>query len=298
MMSSAQPGILAPVSRFSRFLFFDLASGHDQAEALALIGDCAADEDLVLGLGLPLVAEGSTVEGLTAFPAMAGAGVTVPSTQSALWCWLRSETDRGDLVLRTHAIQQALSPALQLQDIVEGFRHGGHDGGLGKDLTGYEDGTENPTGEEAIETALLGADGGALAGSSFVAVQKWVHNMAGYAALSRADADDIIGRRLDDNEEIEEAPESAHVKRTEQEGFEPEAFVVRRSSPWSSPEGEGLMFIAFGHSTDAYERQMRRMAGLDDGITDGLFKISTPVTGGYYWCPPVVDGRFSLQPLS
>ena len=178
--------------------------------------------------------------------------------------------------------------------MVEGFRHGGHDGELGRDLTGYEDGTENPTGDEALEVALVGADGGAAAGSSFVAVQRWIHNMSAYRKLSREDADNIIGRRLDDNEEMDDAPESAHVKRTEQEGFEPEAHVLRRSSPWSSPDGEGLMFIAFGYSTDAFEVQMRRMAGLDDGITDGLFQISTPVTGGYYWCPPVSDGRFDL----
>jgi hypothetical protein len=30
----------------------------------------------------------------------------------------------------------------------------------------------------------------------------------------------------------------------------------------------GLMFVAFGKSHDAFEAQMRRMAGLDDGILD------------------------------
>ena len=55
MMSSAQPGILAPVSRFSRFLFFDLAEGQQPAEALSRIQACAADEDLVLGIGPSLV---------------------------------------------------------------------------------------------------------------------------------------------------------------------------------------------------------------------------------------------------
>lgn len=296
-MDKAQPGILASVPRLSRFLFFDLAEGQELTDALSRVEACNADEDLVLGLGLPLVPMGRTLDGLRAFPVLEGGGVTVPSTQTALWGWLRGETDRGDLVHRTRALQHALAPALQLREIVEGFRHGGHDGGLGKDLTGYEDGTENPGGEKAVETALVSAAGGAMAGSSFVAVQRWVHDMAGFAELSPKEADDIIGRRLEDNEELEDAPESAHVKRTEQEGFEPEAFVVRRSTPWSSPDGEGLMFIAFGHSLDAYERQMRRMAGLDDGITDGLFQISTPVTGGYYWCPPVRDGRFDLEAL-
>ena len=51
---------------------------------------------------------------------------------------------------------------------------------------------------------------------------------------------------MSDNEELEDAPESAHVKRTAQEDFEPEAFVVRRSMPWADATSEGLEFVAFG----------------------------------------------------
>ncbi|MBL8839647.1 MAG: Dyp-type peroxidase, partial [Alphaproteobacteria bacterium] len=56
-----------------------------------------------------------------------------------------------------------------------------------------------------------------------------------------------------------------------------------------------LEFIAFGHNLDPFERQMRRMAGLDDGIVDAVFRFSRPLTGGYYWCPPVKDGRLDLR---
>jgi putative iron-dependent peroxidase len=31
------------------------------------------------------------------------------------------------------------------------------------------------------------------------------------------------------------------------------------------------------------------MMGLDDGI-DSLFRFTRPVTGAYYWCPPVAAG--------
>jgi putative iron-dependent peroxidase len=64
--------------------------------------------------------------------------------------------------------------------------------------------------------------------------------------------------------------------------------------PWADENGEGLMFVAFGHSLDAYEAVMRRMAGLEDGITDGLFRYSRAVSGGYFWCPPVKEGRLDL----
>ena len=97
--------------------------------------------------------------------------------------------------------------------------------------------------------------------------------------------------------ELDDAPASAHVKRTAQESFTPEAFVLRRSMPWALGHKMGLMFVAFGCSLDAFEVQMRRMAGLDDGITDGLFQISKPVTGSYLWCPPMHKGQPDLQQL-
>ena len=56
----------------------------------------------------------------------------------------------------------------------------------------------------------------------------------------------MIGRRRADNEELADAPQSAHVKRTAQESFTPEAWLLRRSLPWAGPAGEGLMFVAFG----------------------------------------------------
>ena len=71
--------------------------------------------------------------------------------------------------------------------------------------------------------------------------------------------------------------------------------MLRRSMPWAGVDKEGLEFVAFGHSLDAFERVMRRMTGLDDATVDGLFSFSRPVTGGYYWCPPVRDGRLNLS---
>jgi putative iron-dependent peroxidase len=114
----------------------------------------------------------------------------------------------------------------------------------------------------------------------------------------RPDEQDFaVGRRRSDNEELEDAPESSHVKRTAQESFEPEAFVLRRSMPWAMSNKAGLMFVAFGRSFDAFEAQMRRMAGLDDGIVDAMFRISKPVSGAYFWCPPMRDGKLDLRLL-
>ena len=161
----------------------------------------------------------------------------------------------------------------------------------GRDLTGYEDGTENPQGDRAREVAI------AKDGSSFVAGQRWVHDLGRFAAMTESARDNTIGRSLETNEELASAPASAHVKRTAQESFEPDAFMLRRSMPWGSTAEHGLYFVAFGATLDPYERVLRRMAGLDDGIVDALLGFTRPVSGGYYWCPPVAGGRLDLEAL-
>jgi len=129
-----------------------------------------------------------------------------------------------------------------------------------------------------------------------VAVQLWRHDLTHFETLSEGQRDHIIGRRRTDNEELDDAPASAHVKRTAQESFAPEAFVLRRSMPWSEGLNEGLVFVAFGRSFDAFEAQLRRMVGLDDGITDALFRFTRPLTS-YFWCPPMRDGKLDLSAL-
>jgi len=90
---------------------------------------------------------------------------------------------------------------------------------------------------------------------------------------------------------------ATHVKRTAQEDYDPPAFMVRRSLPWDSGREQGLEFVAYVNSLDRFEVMMRRMAGLEDGIVDALFQFSRPVSGGYYWCPPLAAGRLDLSAL-
>ncbi|RLU07958.1 peroxidase [Pseudomonas prosekii] len=292
-MSHYQPGILAtPVPPHARHMFFALESAAALPAALDHLIQLADGKSAVVGFGESLVqALHAQIDGLRVFPAMTGVGVDNPSTQHALWCWLHGE-DRGELLNRSTAFEAALAPAFRLVQMNETFRHR-----TGHDLTGYEDGTENPHDEAAVAAALVGEGADGLVGGSFAAIQQWQHDLKGFHAMSSQVKDDIMGRRLSDNEELDDAPISAHVKRTAQESFAPEAFVVRRSMPWIDGERAGLMFLAFGFSLDAYEAQLRRMSGLEDGITDGLYRISRPITGGYYWCPPLQDGHLDLRAL-
>ncbi|MCK4710133.1 MAG: Dyp-type peroxidase, partial [Gammaproteobacteria bacterium] len=100
-----------------------------------------------------------------------------------------------------------------------------------------------------------------------------------------------------DNEEFDEAPESAHVKRSAQENFSPEAFMLRRSMPWAEGMSGGLNFVAFGHNFDAFEAVMNRMSGNEDGIPDALFNFTRPLSGSYFWCPPMKGGEVDLSVL-
>lgn len=291
-MTLSQPGILAPVPHHCRYLEFGLSPGADAAAVLKNLQSWDIDETTVIGFGPALVQTlGQSIEPLRSFPAMTGPGCEVPSTQSDLWCWLRGD-DRGVLLHKSRTFRNIVAPAFRCDRIIDGFMYD-----ESRDLSGYIDGTENPDGDAAVDAAIAQGLGPALDGSSFVAVQQWVHDLDHFLAKTESERDNTIGRRIADNEEFDEAPESAHVKRSAQESFDPEAFMVRRSMPWTDGAREGLVFVAFGKSFDAFEAVLRRMTGQDDNIVDGLFSFTHPVTGSYFWCPPVKDGALNLSAL-
>jgi putative iron-dependent peroxidase len=287
----SQPGIVAVPPAVGRSVAFRIVPDSDLRPAIASLQQGFELDWGVVGIGLPLVrALGAEIPGLRVFPALAGAGTSVPSTQSPLWFFLRG-AERGALFDASERVAALLAGAFALDDALDTFKYAG-----GRDLTGYADGTANPEASAAVEAALAAGPAG-LEGSSFVAVQRWVHDLARFRSHSQTERDAIIGRRLDTNEEIADAPESAHVKRSAQESYDPPAFMLRRSMPWATSHERGLEFIAFGESLDRFERVLRRMLGLDDGIGDALFSFSRPVRGGYYWCPPIARGRLDLSRL-
>ena len=290
-MSASQTGILLPIPQHARYLTFSLEDAANPRGALRALRGEADGQRIVVGIGDSLARSlGRDIEGLRAFPSWTGAGLDLPATPSALWIWARGE-DRGELFHRTRRIERALAPAFRLEQVLDAFRHD-----RGRDLTGYEDGTENPKGGNARLAAIVPASS-PLAGSSFAAVQQWEHRFERFEAMTARGRDNAVGRRRSGNAEIAGAPLSAHVKRTAQENFDPPAFVVRRSMPWADAMRAGLVFVAFGATLDAFEAQLRRMAGLDDGITDALFKFTHPVTGAYFWCPGMRRGQLDLSAL-
>lgn len=287
-----QAAILEPIPDHARHLFFDLRPEADPRAALRALAAACDGRSVVLGIGAGVAAAlGVVVAGLRGFPDLPQAKPAIPATPHALWLWLRGD-EPGELLLQGQALAALAAPAFRLVQAIDSYRHRDS-----RDLTGYEDGTENPKDDAAVEAAIAQGQGGGLDGSSYAAVQQWLHDFAAFNAMPRVEQDNCFGRERDSNEELDSAPASAHVKRTAQEAFEPEAFVVRRSMPWTAGTDAGLVFLAFGKSFDAYEAQLRRMTGHDDGISDALFGFTRPLTGGYYWCPPSGGAGIDLRAL-
>ena len=291
-MNTPQKGILLDPPAHARYLSFSIADGAQLAQGLAILRDQVDGENIVAGIGQSVItALGARIEGMKSFPLLTAPGLAIESAPDGLWLWLRGE-DRGELLHRSRHLTQVLAPAFSLQEVWDAFKHR-----EGRDLTGYEDGTENPADEEAIAVAIGAPHNPAQNGSSFVAIQRWIHDFGRFDAMPGHMQDHAIGRRQSDNEELDDAPASAHVKRTAQESFEPEAFVLRRSMPWMEKMDSGLMFVAFGKSFDAFEAQLKRMTGGEDGIVDALFQFTHPVSGAYFWCPAIKNEKLDLSPL-
>ena len=288
----SQKGIFEPVPNVGAQLVFDLDPGADPRAGLRAIQSETEDGCVIVGIGEPLALSlGTKIDGLRTFPALSGVGVALPSTQGALWISIRGN-EQGDVLDRGLGIRRKLGAGWRLLEEVDTFKYRG-----GRDLSGYEDGTENPKDEKAIEAAVIAKGKPGVLGGSFVAVQKYVHDLERFQKNEENARDQIIGRRFSDNEEIPDAVASAHVKRSAQESFEPPAFMLRRSMPWGGVVDHGLYFVAYVESLDRFERVLRRMAGLEDGTLDGLFGFTRAVSGGYYFCPPITAGGVDFQAL-
>ena len=86
-------------------------------------------------------------------------------------------------------ITARLSGTITVVDEVHGFRYFD-----ARDLLGFVDGTENPTGQAAIDATLIGEEDAAFAGGSYVIVQKYLHDLAAWNALPVEEQERIIGR--------------------------------------------------------------------------------------------------------
>ncbi|HLW47897.1 MAG TPA: Dyp-type peroxidase [bacterium] len=151
------------------------------------------------------------------------------------------------------------------------------------DLTGFIDGTENPSLLEA-PGVLAVPDGRPGAGGTILLLQKWVHEAARWESLEIAAQERVIGRRKADSVELDPRPADSHVARTDQDVF---GHIFRRNMPYGTVTNHGTMFVGFSADQRRLAKMLDSMAGGADGVRDALTKYTKPVTGAYYFVPSV-----------
>jgi putative iron-dependent peroxidase len=150
-----------------------------------------------------------------------------------------------------------------------------------RDLTGFIDGTENPTLIEAPGVAVI-AEGSPGAGGTILLLQKWPHDATEWESLPDDEQERVIGRTKPDSVELEDKPDDSHVARTDQEVF---GHVFRRNMPYGTVTDHGTMFVGFCAEQGPLEAMLESMAGLTNGVRDALTRYTRPLTGAYYFIP-------------
>ena len=222
---------------------------------------------------------------LHTFTEIQGSKHTAPATPGDLLFHLRA--DSIDVCFEfARLVMEQLHDVVRAEDEVHGFRYFD-----GRAMVGFVDGTENPTGDEAAQFALIGEEDPKFTGGSYVIVQKYLHNMTAWNALPVEAQEHVIGRRKFDDVELDEAtkPANAHnavTNITDENGNELK--IVRCNLPFGSPASSefGTYFIGYARDPAITEKMLHNMfIGEPPGNYDRLLDFSTAVTGTLFFIP-------------
>jgi putative iron-dependent peroxidase len=208
-----------------------------------------------------------------------------PATPGDLLFHIRHERMDVCFEFVAQAMSQ-LDGAATVVDEVHGFRYFDE-----RDLMGFVDGTENPTGHAAAESALVGDDDPAFAGGSYVIVQKYVHPLDVWNALSTEEQEKVIGRyKLSDIEMPDEVkPINSHVAvNTIVDPDGTQRQILRANMPFGQVGTRefGTYYIAYAATPSVTEQMLIRMfIGDPPGNTDRILDFSTAMTGSLFFAP-------------
>jgi putative iron-dependent peroxidase len=283
-----QPGIFALGTSSHAWLELDLVAGADPAASVELVASLREPRTTIGGVNLVAgfrpelwrrVAPEDAPDGVTGFtePVVGPGGFAMPATQHDAVLWLSGSA--YDVVFDT--ARDAIARLSEVASVAEEtsswpYRHD-------RDLTGFIDGSENPTLVDAPDVALV-PEGSPGAGGTILLLQKWVHDASAWESLPVPDQERAIGRRKTDSEELEDRPEDSHVAVTDQDRF---GKIFRRNMPFGTVTDHGTMFVGFSSEQDRLARMLESMAGLPDGPADALTRFTRPVTGAYYFVPSI-----------
>jgi len=208
-------------------------------------------------------------------------GFVMPATQHDALVWLSGSSydvifDMARSVVHDLAGQATLAEETSSWP----YRHD-------RDLTGFVDGSENPTLLDAPTDALF-PEGVLGAAGSVLLLQKWKHKTTEWEALPVERQEQIMGRTKPDSIELENKPADSHVARTDQDEF---GNIFRRNMPYGNIEDHGTVFVGFSAEQQRLSKMLDSMAGLVTGTRDALTRYTQPLTGSYYFVPSVESLR-------
>ena len=241
----------------------------------------------VTGIGADLWERlfGPRPAGLHRFVPLAGSRHQAPSTPGDLLFHIRAH--RLDLCFElAQRLCERLAGFARVVDEVHGFKSFDE-----RDLLGFVDGTENPEGAAAVRAVTMAGDDPAFAGGSYVVVQKYVHDLAGWDAMPVEEQERAIGRtKLSDLELPDDVkPANSHVALNtivDEDGEERQ--IVRFNMPFGRVgAGEfGTYFIGYAAGPDVIEEMLRNMfVGKPPGNYDRILDFSKAVTGNLFFVP-------------
>lgn len=287
-MTTPQGGIFALGTASHAYLEFDLLDGQKGSDLVAAISSLREPRTTMGGVNLvvgfrpelwsAVIPEDAPSDVMGFNEPVSGIdGFVMPATQHDAVLWLSGSA--YDVIF--DVARQVIAELKPLASVAEEtsswpYRHD-------LDLTGFIDGTENPSLIEAAEVAII-PEGNAGAGGTVLLLQKWAHDTAAWESLPVARQELVIGRTKPDSVELENKPPDSHVASTDQDRF---GKIFRRNMPYGTVTRHGTMFVGFSADQRRLSTMLESMAGRTTGVRDALTRYTRPITGAYYFIPSI-----------
>ena len=296
-MITPQNGIFAQGTHSHYFLELDILPGISPRRALRTLRALRAPDvsaggvNFVLAFGPDFwraIAPEDAPADLSPFKEIHGpGGKQAPASQHDIWLWFNGSTPdvafdharAAWLAIRDVASLATEQPCFVYRD--------------SRDLTGFIDGTENPSPLDAPGVALVpnGQPGG---GGSHVMVMRWIHDLEKFHAMPVDEQERVVGRRKNDSSPLtrEERNATGHLARVQIDVDGVKQQIYRRSVPYGTVAEHGLYFLAFCGERIRFDRMLAAVFGTaDDGHHDQLTDYSRPVSGAFYFAPSLTTWR-------
>ena len=287
-MNTPQSGIFALGTASHAYLEFVLQRGKNPRDLITAMANLREPRTTIGGINLvsgfrpelwrDVVPDGAPADVVGFNHDIRGAdGYVIPATQHDAVLWLSGSA--YDVVF--DEARQAIATLVGLASVAEetsswSYRHD-------RDLTGFIDGTENPSLLEA-PNVLVVPEGKPGAGGTILLLQKWAHDATRWESLEVVAQERIIGRRKEDSAELDPKPPDSHVARTDQDVF---GDIFRRNMPYGTVTSHGTIFVGFSADQRRLTAMLDSMAGAAGGVRDALTRYTTALTGAFYFIPSI-----------